>query len=303
MDPEDDQAHDLIRRYLLKTRGFDLSGYSQSFISRSIRKRIGRRQCDTALEYVGLLRRDDEEVNEFISTLSVNVTDFFRDGGAFTALSSLVLRPLVSQKLEQGWSALRIWSAGCATGQETYTIAICVAEELRRLRPESELVVRIIGTDLSKKALGFAQRGVYTPEQVKGVPRRILSEYFSTTDSGYQIVPSIKRDVKFSEGNLLNRPDKKFFDVVVCRNVVIYFSRPMHDKVISNFHLALKSGGYIMLGRTETLLGYPRRLFEAVDHENRIFRKRLAEVAWSPDAQATDSATRAASDSADFRFS
>lgn len=237
-----------------------------------------------------------------ISALSVNVTDFFRDDGAFTALSSLVLRPLVSMKIEQGWSALRIWSAGCATGQETYTIAICVAEELRRLRPESELVVRIVGTDLSRKALSYAQRGLYTADQVKGVPRRLLSEYFSASDAGYEIAGSLKKNVKFSQGNLLDSPDRRFFDVVVCRNVVIYFSRPMHDKVIVNFHLALKSGGYLMLGRTETLLGPPRRLFESVDHENRIFRK-ASEGDAVASVQATSSAMSGASDRADRRFS
>lgn len=302
MEDGDDQAQDMIRRYLLKARGFDLSGYSSSFLNRSIRKRIGRRGCNTALEYVGLLRRDDDEVNELISALSVNVTDFFRDDGAFTALSSLVLRPLVSMKIEQGWSALRIWSAGCATGQETYTIAICVAEELRRLRPESELVVRIVGTDLSRKALSYAQRGLYTADQVKGVPRRLLSEYFSASDAGYEIAGSLKKNVKFSQGNLLDSPDRRFFDVVVCRNVVIYFSRPMHDKVIVNFHLALKSGGYLMLGRTETLLGPPRRLFESVDHENRIFRK-ASEGDAVASVQATSSAMSGASDRADRRFS
>ena len=301
MEGSDSQAQDLIRRYLLKARGFDLSGYSQSFLSRSIRKRVGRRGCEDALEYVGLLRRDDDEVNELISALSVNVTDFFRDDGAFTALSSLVLRPLVSQKIEQGWSALRIWSAGCATGQETYTIAMCVAEELRKLRPRSDLVVRIIGTDLSKEALAHAQRGLYTAEQVKGVPRRLLSEYFTMGSSGYEVVRSLKKDVKFNQGNLLDPPDKKFFDVVVCRNVVIYFSRPMHDKVITNFHAALKSGGYLMLGRTETLLGAPRQLFESVDHENRIFRK-SAVPAGTGVAQAPPSATRGASDNADRRL-
>ena len=301
MEGADNQAQDLIRRYLLKARGFDLSGYSQSFLNRSIRKRVGRRGCDSALEYVGLLRRDDDEVNELISALSVNVTDFFRDDGAFTALSSHVLRPLVSQKIEQGWSALRIWSAGCATGQETYTIAICVAEELRRLRPESDLVVRIIGTDLSKDALAYARRGRYTAEQVKGVPRRLLSEYFESTESGYEVAQSLKRDVKFNHGNLLDPPGKKFFDVVVCRNVVIYFSRPMHDKVVSNFHAALKSGGYLMLGRTETLLGTPRQLFESVDHENRIFRKRPAN-AIAEGAHASPSTANGASDSADRRF-
>lgn len=302
MASQNDQAQDLIRRFLQQTRGFDISGYSPSFVSRSIRKRTGRTGCSSPLQYVALLRRDDDEVNELISALSINVTDFFRDDDAFRALSTLVLRPLVSQKVEQGWSALRVWSAGCATGQETYTVAMCVAEELRRLRTDSALVVRIVGTDLSSKALAYAQRGTYTPEQVKGVPRRLLAEYFTRTESGYEILPSIRRDVKFSEGNLLNRPDRKFFDLVVCRNVVIYFSRPMHDRVITNFHAALKAGGYLMLGRTETLLGRPRQMFDLVDHENRIFRK-LAAGAAEEAVQTPPSAIRGVSDRADLRFS
>ena len=273
MEQEEEQVYDMVKRHLLKSRGFDISGYSRSFIGRAVRKRVGRSQCRSALEYVALLRRDEDEVNELISALSVNVTDFFRDSGAFETLSELVIMPLVHQKIELGWSALRIWSAGCATGQETYTIAMCVAEQLRKSREGRSLVVRINGTDLSKAALATASRGVYTEQQVKGVPKHILATYFSNVDAGYEVSPELKRMVRFTHGNLLDRPTLKFFDLIVCRNVVIYFSRPMHDKVVNNFYAALRPGGYLMLGRTETLMGDPRSLFDVVDHENRIFRR------------------------------
>ena len=281
MGSEDDEARSLIRRHLLDSRGFDISGYSQSFFSRTVRKRAGRIGCDSLIEYVGWLRKDDEEVNELIAALSVNVTDFFRDSEAFSALSSKVLRPLVENKVELGWSALRIWSAGCATGQETYSIAMSVAEELRKARCDPGLVVRILGTDLSSSALDFARSGVYSHEQVKGVGERLLSQYFVPHGSGYEASPTLKRMIRFTRGNLLDRPKAKFLDLIVCRNVIIYFSRPMHDKVVDNFHLALRPGGCLMLGRTETLMGSRRRLFEAVDHENRIFRKPLMSLVGS----------------------
>ena len=273
MEPDEEQVYDIVRRHLLRTRGFDISGYSRSFIGRTIRKRVGRSRCSDALQYVSLLRRDEGEVNELIGALSVNVTDFFRDQGAFEALSEQVLGPLVAMKIDQGWSALRIWSAGCATGQETYTIAICVSEWLKRNRLGRDLVVRIQGTDLSKSALGKATEGAYIAAQVKGIPEEILSEYFERTGDDFRVVPSLKRMVRFSHGNLLDRVSRKFFDLIVCRNVVIYFSRPMHERLVRNFHEALRPGGYLTLGRTETLMGPSRRLFEAVDPENRIFRK------------------------------
>jgi chemotaxis methyl-accepting protein methylase len=300
MEPEEEQVYDMVRRHLLKTRGFDISGYSRSFIGRAVRKRVGRSQCRSALEYIALLRRDDDEVNELIAALSVNVTDFFRDDGAFEALTDLVIRPLVIHKIELGWSALRIWSAGCATGQETYTIAICVAEQLRKIREGKNLVVRVQGTDLSKSALATAARGAYSDAQLKGVPKDILSRYFSKTASGYETSTELRRMIRFSQGNLLDRPSMKFFDMIVCRNVVIYFSRPMHDKLVRNFYAALRPGGYLMLGRTETLMGDPRRLFDVVDHENRIFR-RLGEEGSSP--HASETANGAVSDNASRRSS
>ena len=274
MAGEEDQALELIRKHLLKSRGFDISGYSRSFTERCVRKRVGRTGARSLLEYVGHLRRDEEELSELIAALSINVTGFFRDEGAFETLSKLVLEPLVQRKVEQGWSALRIWSAGCASGQETYTIAVCVSEELKRVKGGEDIAVRIKGTDLSRTALERAREGIYSREQVKGLPRKYLEEYFVETGLDYSVGPALRRLVKFTEGNLLENPVQKHFDLIVCRNVVIYFSRPAHDIVISNLHSALRPGGYLMLGRTETLMGDPRSLFDILDHENRIFQKR-----------------------------
>lgn len=251
------------------------------------------------MEYVALLRKSEDEMNELIAALSVNVTDFFRDSGAFEALTKRVIGPLISLKMDLGWSALRIWSAGCATGQETYTIAICVAEELRKSRQGDDLVVRIQGTDLSKVALDVATRGVYSEAQVKRIPENILYRYFVRNDSSYQTSPELRRMTRFSQNNLLDSPSLKFVDLVVCRNVVIYFSRPMHDVLVKNFYSALRPGGYLMLGRTETLMGSPRRLFDVVDHENRIFRKSEDR----PDmSQASDDTRADVSDNASKRF-
>ena len=276
MSDEEDQALGLIRKHLLNSRGFDISGYSRSFTERCVRKRVGRTGARSLLDYVGHLRRDENELSELIAALSINVTGFFRDEGAFETLSKLVIGPLVQRKVEQGWSALRIWSAGCASGQETYTIAVCVSEELKRVKGASDIAVRIKGTDLSKKALELAREGDYGREQVKGLPRRYLDEYFIENGIGYTVGPALRRLVKFTEGNLLEKPLQKHFDLIVCRNVVIYFSRPTHDLVIGNLHAALRPQGYLMLGRTETLMGAPRTLFDILDHENRIFQKRGA---------------------------
>jgi chemotaxis methyl-accepting protein methylase len=275
MEIGDEQAFDYVRRHMLKTRGIDLSSYSRSFTMRVLRKRMNRVGTDDHMTYVAQLRRSEEETDELVKALSINVTDFFRDRGAFEALAAKAVRPLLTEKSTLGWSSLRIWSAGCATGQETYTLAICVAEELKRLGENSHRpLVRIIGTDLSSRALGIARRAEYASEQLKGLSSKLIDEYFVAKGDMFELSPSITRMVRFSRANLLDKPEQNFFDAVVCRNVIIYFSRGAHDAVIINLHRSLRAGGFLMLGRTETLMGAPRSLFESVDPENRIFRKK-----------------------------
>jgi len=273
MDPEEDQLFEVARRQLLLARGFDLSGYSRSFVLRAIKKRIARTKSRDFPAYTSLLRRDDAEVGELVSALSINVTDFFRDKGAFEAFSAKVIRPMLVAKNTPIGGIIRIWSAGCATGQEPYTLAICLEEAVRCIEGENRTIASVLGTDISQPAIDAARKGVYSLEQVKGVPERFLREYFAKTDEGYEVSEALRRRVRFSRNNLLSSPVSTHFDAVVCRNVVIYFARPMHDRVLMTLHGSLRVGGYLMIGRTETLMGLPRDMFESVDADNRIYRK------------------------------
>jgi two-component system CheB/CheR fusion protein len=272
MPDTDSKLLESVRIHLLKARGLDVRGYSQAFIMRSVRKRLGRTGCETLAAYVDLLRSSEEETNEFLNVLSINVTEFFRDEGVFEAVSREILRPLLRSKAGSG-GIVRIWSAGCATGQEAYTIALCLDQELRRLDDASNILASVTGSDLSSNALAFARKGIYTADHVKRVPAHLLAQYFSKVDGQYAVNEELKRRVRFMKENLLDEPHQKFFDLIVCRNVLIYFSRPSHDQVVMNLHKALRPDGYLVLGRTESMVGSPRLHFELIDAENRIFRK------------------------------
>lgn len=273
MERSDERHMESVRKHLMASRGLDISGYSSTFILRSVKKRLGRTGAKDLSDYVSLLRSSEDETTSFVGTLSINVTEFFRDKGTFEALSEKVLRPVIQSKTGTG-GIVRVWSAGCATGQELYTIAICLEEELRRAGRSENVLGTVTGGDLSPAALDFARRGTYTKEQVKNVPPRMLKEYFVSKGDTYQVGDTLRHRVRFVSENLLEEPRSRLFDVVVCRNVLIYFSRPMHDQVVMNLHKALRRGGYMMLGRTESLLGPPRTRFELIDADNRIFRKR-----------------------------
>ncbi len=273
MDISEEEFVTFVMRHLFRARGIDLSGYAQSFVMRSIRKRIGRSGATDYSGYLRLLTHSEQETSELLGVLSINVTEFFRDRGAFEGLSSKVLRPLLEQKLREG-GVLRIWSAGCATGQETYTIAICVAEEIKRLQCLSSPVVGIQGTDISAKAVAKAKSGLYTKAEMKGLNEKHVNHYFQKSGDNYEVCQPLRKGVRFAVENLLEPPSGKFYDAIVCRNVMIYFSRKMHDVVTMHLFESLRGGGYLMLGRTETLMGAPRSSFEVIDLENRILRKK-----------------------------
>jgi len=273
MELPEEELFNQVKRHLLKSRGVDLSGYSPSFVGRAIRKRISRSDIPDYTAYVKLLMRSETETNELLNALSINVTEFFRDRGAFESFQTKVLRPLLEGKIAGGGGILRIWSAGCATGQETYTMAMCLAEEAKRLRHQQLPMMSVLGTDISVRAIARAKRGVYSEEEVKSIPDKYLSEYFVKKDDSYEISEELRKRMRFTKENLLDVPSSKFFDAIVCRNVLIYFSHPMHETVMNHLHEALRLDGYLMLGRTEALMGKMRDKFDVVDQENRILRK------------------------------
>lgn len=273
MDLTEDEFTTKVMKHLFRSRGVDLSGYAQSFVLRCIKRRVSRSGHVSESGYLKYLLSSDEETNELLNTLSINVTEFFRDRSAWDAFVKLILKPMVAYKMSGG-GILRMWSAGCATGQEAYTMAICAAETLESIPETERPMVTILGTDISHQAVAKAKSGIYAKEHTKGLSDRMLAKYFDPVPGGYEAKDVLKRRMRFVRENLLDAPTMKYFDVVVCRNVMIYFSRRMHDVVARNLFDALRQGGYLMLGKTETLLGAPRSAFEVVDLENRILRKR-----------------------------
>ena len=274
MELTEDQFLAQLMRHLLKSRGVDLSGYSPSFVLRAIKKRVGRSGALDQSDYLKKLLRSENETNELLNALSINVTEFFRDQGAFESFSAKVIRPLMAERVSAGGGVLRIWSAGCASGQETYTLAICLSEEMKRFPESGKLIMSITGTDISVSAIAKAKSGIYSIEELKGLPDSHLSEYFVEGPDGFEVIDRLRKRVRFAKENLLVRPGARFFDAIVCRNVLIYFSRQTHDVVLRNLHEALRLDGYLMLGRTEALMGALRSNFDVVDQENRILRKK-----------------------------
>lgn len=273
MDLSEDELTTQVMKHLFRSRGVDLSGYSQSFVLRCIKRRIGRTGSEGYRGYLAHLTKNQAEVNELLDALSINVTEFFRDRAAWDAFVKLALRPMLKYKMTAG-GILRMWSAGCATGQEPYTMAICVAEELEDIPEADRPMVTVLGTDISQQAIAKAKAGVYTREQLRGVSDRLIAKYFVNAGGCLEVSDVIGKRVRFVRENLLDKPSMKYFDIVVCRNVMIYFSRTMHEVVAKNLFDALRQGGYLMLGKTETLIGAPRESFDVVDLENRILRKR-----------------------------
>ena len=269
----DEELFQQVKRHLLKSRSVDLSGYSSSFVGRAIRKRISRTDVTDYTDYVKLLMRSETETNELLNALSINVTEFFRDRGAFESFQAKVLRPLLDAKISGGGGILRVWSAGCATGQETYTLLMCIMDEVKRSKSKELPLMTVLGTDISVQAIAKAKRGLYSEEEVKSVPDRYLDAYFVKKDDHFEVSDELRKRSRFARENLLGVPSSKFFDAIVCRNVLIYFSRPMHDEVMRHLHDALRVEGYLMLGRTEALVGQMRNKFDVVDQENRILRK------------------------------
>lgn len=273
MDLTEEEFTTHVMKHLFRSRGVDLSGYSQSFVLRCIKRRLSRSGYISRPGYLKYLMSSDEETNELLNALSINVTEFFRDKSAWDAFVKVVLRPMIEYKMSGG-GILRMWSAGCATGQEPLTMAICVSEELEGIPEAQRPMVTILGTDISLEAIAKAKAGVYSKEHVRGLSDKMLAKYFVPVAHGYEAKDILKKRVRYVRENLLDTPSMKYFDVVICRNVMIYFSRKMHEIVARNLFEALRPGGYLILGKTETLLGAPRESFDVVDLENRILRKK-----------------------------
>jgi len=258
-----------ILRLLRNKYGIDFSHYKSGTISRRIERRLMLNEVYDLEDYTERLVTDTDELDKLYRDLLIGVTRFFRDPEAFEKLHRDVITPLIKQATVQ--DEVRFWIAGTGTGEEAYTLAMLISEELEK---HPQLVsVRIFATDVHNRSLEFAARGIYTEDNLQDVPAELAAKYFIKRKEGYQVSPHLRKMIVFAPHNIIRDAPFTSMDFISCRNLLIYLRPEAQKKALSLFHFALKVGGTLWLGPSETL-GDLEREFEVVDEHWRVFHKR-----------------------------
>ena len=256
-----------IYRMLEDEYGIDFTHYKPSTVTRRIERRIGLARSEDIDEYLKRLRQERDELDALYRDLLIGVTRFFRDEPAFDLIERRIVPELVQRKTDG--SPLRVWVAGCATGEEAYSIAIVLQEVLARFghRP-----VQIFATDVHRGSLERAARGIYDEEAVSNVSPERLARYFVQIGRTYQVIPELKQTIVFAPHNVIKDAPFTRVDLVSCRNMLIYLQPAIQQKVLSLFHFSLNRDGILFLGPSESP-GALGRVYEIIDRQWQLYRK------------------------------
>ncbi len=271
VSPEDKQALEALKQHILREGGIDCAQYKENFLMRRLHMRMRATLSSDYLAYMKFLRRHPEEYRELVKELTINVTEFFRDAETWVAIKDRVVPDILESKLGRGLINVRAWSAGCATGEEAYSLAICCREAMRARKEFSRLAVKIYATDLDRDSLRTAKRGVYS--KVATLPGVDIHSYFERAEGAFEVSEELKGIVKFEESDVMAPPRRRYLDLIVCRNLLIYFNKESQVRVLGIFRDCLREGGYLVVGRSEALLSSFARQFTPVFRRERIYRK------------------------------
>ncbi len=265
-------AEDLGRltEKLLREHAVDFRDYKPTSLGRRVQRRLEAVKCSDMECYLKYLDRRPDEYAKLIDSILINVTEFFRDPEAWDILRTEVIPRVVADK--HPGEQIRVWSAGCATGEEPYTMAMLLSETVGPRINEYD--VRIYATDIDDDALSIARRGEYSPDSLKVVPEAVLQKYFAK-NSRYTVNRDVRKMVIFGRHNLVTDPPISHLDLIICRNVLIYMTVDLQNRILSKFYYGLQNNGFLFLGKAESLLT-SSKLFSPVNERWRIFRKELA---------------------------
>jgi two-component system CheB/CheR fusion protein len=258
-----------LLQYLSVSRGFDFQGYKPTSLTRRIRRRmnaLGVKGYGAYREYIEL---HQDEFRELFNTILINVTCFFRDPEAWQTLRQAAVAPLLAAKSMA--EPIRVWSAGCASGEEAYSVAMLLAEEMGVDQFRER--VKIYGTDVDEEALNVARHASYGEKLLENVPPTLQEKYFERVDGVYSFRKDLRRQVIFGRHDLITDAPISRVDLLICRNTLMYFNAETQARILSRVHFALNDGGYLFLGRAETLMAQAQ-MFAPVDPKRRISRKR-----------------------------
>jgi len=253
--------------------GHDFTNYKRPTLLRRVARRMGVNQLRSLAGYAQFMREHPQEAGSLLTDMLISVTNFFRDREAFDALEQRVVQQLFAGG--GGGGQVRAWAAGCATGEEAYSLAMILVDHAERL-PVPPLI-QVFATDIDEAALTRAREGYYTLNDVADVPPERLRRYFvSEGDNGFRVRREVRELVLFASHNLIKDPPFAHLDLVTCRNLLIYLNRAAQRRVMDALHFALKPGGHLMLGASETVDG-AADLFTVVDKARRIYQGRAVE--------------------------
>jgi two-component system, chemotaxis family, CheB/CheR fusion protein len=270
---EQDPGIEALLEFLKRSRGFDFTGYKRASLERRFHRRMDAIECRSYGEYLDYLEVHPEEYERLFDTLLINVTEFFRDPQSWDHLRREVLPPLLAEKPAS--EPIRVWSAGCASGQEAYSAAMVLAEALGE--DEYRHRVKIYATDVDEDALASARVAVYTQKDVESVPEPLRTKYFEPADQRLAFRTDLRRAVIFGRNNLISDAPISRLDLLICRNTLMYFTAETQGRILRHFHFALTPSGVLMLGKSEMMMSH-RDLFSPIDLKKRTFRKSTGPV-------------------------
>ena len=254
--------------YIKNNRGFDFSGYKRSSLSRRICKRMQSVNVENFSDYLDYLEVHPNEFIELFNTILINVTCFFREVKSWEYITNEIIPNIINNKRPN--RSIRIWSAGCASGEETYTIAMLLAEALGM--EEYSLRVKVFATDVDMEALNYARQANYSHKQVENLPSELLEKYFESINNHFVIQKELRRGVIFGRHDLVQDAPISRIDLLICRNTLMYFNSEPQSKIIDRFHFALNNNGFLFLGKAEMLFSR-NNLFSPLDLRQRVFTK------------------------------
>lgn len=267
--------------YKIKQKlGVDFTEYRLPCLKRRIDSRVRLNHLQNYREYTNFLDHNTVELQQLLKTLTIHLTEFFRDKSAWDLIGQKIIPLIIEQKLIQKERNINVWSAGSSSGEEAYTLAILFHTVLSQQAQNFSL--KIYGTDIDKDSLQKAVQGSYSAKSMRHVPMKILQNYFDFDGNNYQINEDIRKLTIFQYNDLISSELKIPMDLIVCRNVLIYFNRNLQVKILEKFNTILKNNSFLMLGKTESIVYPSPTNLNIFDSKERIYRKKSEELGQRP---------------------
>ena len=263
-----DEAFEALLVFMRDSRGFDFTGYKRDSLTRRVQHRMKQVGCEKFEDYQNILEAHPDEFGTLFNTILINVTAFFRDPDAWDVIRDRVIPDILAERSPS--ADIRVWSAGCATGEEAYTLAILLAEAMGP--DEFQQRVKIYATDIDEHALAIARAATYDAKAVSPIPPDLLAKYFEIVDSHYVFRKDLRRSIIFGRNDLVKDAPISRVDLLVCRNTLMYLNSDTQKHVLSRLHFALAPHGILFLGHAEMMLSQSAG-FTPLASKNRIFRK------------------------------